>query len=152
MIVSYNFLSYLLGNLSFYTVLENNIIFIQEYFRLRGIFPPPCGRPWIRTRKNVVFHIRKLPAKLCLYVLHEICLMENFLKDSQIQDPRTLFRLPEACHWFSRDSVKKQSVHNFLKKRLFFFHEKIETRARLRSNLCLIDGNSHHRVGWPSNG
>ena len=44
------FLSHLLGPLSFYTALENNTIFLQQFFRFRGggeasPLPPPCGRP-----------------------------------------------------------------------------------------------------------
>ena len=43
------FLSHLPGPLSFYTALENNTIFLQQFFQFRGggagkLPPPPCGR------------------------------------------------------------------------------------------------------------
>ena len=85
------FLSHRPGPLSFYTALENNTIFLQQFFRFRGggeasPLPPPAGAPvlyfgkyWPKIMKNPDF-----------YRWWGICLSESSRKIKTRKHPNNL--------------------------------------------------------------
>ena len=73
-----HFLSHLPGPLSFYTALENNTIFLQQFFRFRGggispPSPPPAGA---HGQALKIVHLERISK--ALYNLFCICVRLNW--------------------------------------------------------------------------